>query len=159
MAIDYDLDCATRSTAAEVAGRLLGIGRDVGVFDPAVTCEGLTEGTVTRLGTWVRVLGHGPCHPWHPVVAGLGFTPTLTVAFRMAKGVEVSDQQDDMLRLIMPLLARVDGDAVLHFQFEQIWLLRRNGELTLSEEDDLWRPRRLALVPGPFRRQTHTMDD
>ncbi|MFF4401633.1 SitI3 family protein [Streptomyces sp. NPDC001480] len=159
MAIDYDLDCATRSTVDEVAGRLLAIGRGVGVFDGSVTRDGLMEGTGTRLDTWVRVLRHGPCHPWHPVVAGLGFTPTVTVAFRMAKGVEVSEQQDDMLRLVMPLLAQVDGDAVMHFQFEEVWLLRRNGQLTLNEQDVLWRPQRLALVPGPYRRQTHIMDD
>ncbi|MEW2043957.1 SitI3 family protein, partial [Streptomyces sp. NPDC005534] len=93
-----------------------------------------------------------------PIITGLGFTPTVGVGFRLAKGVEVSDQQDDMIRLVTPLLERIDGDAVLHFQFEQIWMLRRKGELSLSEDDTLWRPQRLAVVTQPYRRESHSMD-
>lgn len=158
MAIEYDLDCATKLSANEVATRLEEIGKDTGVFDASVKSERLMDGALTRLGTWVRVMKQRPPQPWHPVVSGLGFTPTVGVGFRMAKGVEVSDQQDDMLRLIVPLLERIDGDAVLHFQFEEIWMLRKSGELSLNEKDDLWRPQRLALVTQPYRRETHTMD-
>jgi hypothetical protein len=159
MAIDYNLDCATLLSVAEVATRLEDIGKAAGVFDASVTVELLMEsGVNTRLGTWVRVVEERPPQPWHPVVAELGFTPTVSVTFRTAKGVDVSDQQDDMIRLVAPLLERIDGDAVLHLQFEQIWLLRKNGELTLHEGDDLWRPQRLALMTQPCRRETHTMD-
>ncbi|MGW7549314.1 SitI3 family protein [Streptomyces sp. NPDC054770] len=161
MAIEFDLDIATGSAVAEVASRLAEVGTETGVFDASVTAERLTERGVfalSRLGTCVSVVRQEPPHPWHPVVAGLGFTPTVGVGFRMAKGVEVAEQQDDMIRLVAPLLERIDGDAVLHFQFEVIWLLRRNGELSLNERDDIWRPQRLALMRGPFRRETHSMD-
>ncbi|MGW2646760.1 SitI3 family protein [Streptomyces sp. NPDC001393] len=161
MAIEYDLDIATRSSAAEVATCLAEIGRLLDVFDTSVTGEQLADKGVfgyTRRGTCVSVIQQRQPHPWHPIVAGLGFTPTVGVGFRMGKDTETSDQQDDMIRLVAPLLERVDGDAVLHFQFEEIWLLRKNGELTLNEADDLWRPQRLALMAQPYRRETHTLD-
>jgi hypothetical protein len=161
MAIEYDLDIATGSSVAEVAARLAEAGRASGVFDTSVTPEQLmARGTfaLTRLGTTVSVLPQSVPHPWNPVVAGLGFAPTVGVGFRMAKDAEVSDQQDDMVRLVAPLLEDIEGDAVLHFQYEVIWLLRRNGELSLNERDDIWPPRRLALMTRPFRRETHRMD-
>lgn len=72
----------------------------------------------------------------------------------MGKGTETSDQQDDMILLIARLLEWVDGDAVLQYRYEEVWLLRRNGELILNEGDDLWRPKRLALMTQPYRRET-----
>ncbi|MBY8343277.1 hypothetical protein LXH13_27485 [Streptomyces spinosirectus] len=159
MAIEYDLDCATRLSALDVALPLAETGRETGLFDASVTGERLVEeGAVTRLGTWVRVVTPRPPQPWNPVVTAFGFTPTVDVRFRMAKGVEVADQQDDMIRLVAPLLTRVGGDAVLHYQYEVVWLLRKDGELSLSERDDIWRPQRLALMVQPYHRQTRTMD-
>ncbi|MFI8536685.1 SitI3 family protein [Streptomyces aquilus] len=159
MAISYDLECATEAPAAEVAALLAGIGKGVGVFDATVTAELLVgTGVNARYGTWIRVTQEQTPHPWHLVVAGLGLTPTVSVAFRVAKGVEVSEQQDDMLCLVLPLLERVGGDAVLHYQYESIWLLRKGGELSLSEDDDLWRPHRMLLVPQPYKRETHRFE-
>ncbi|MEV0641123.1 SitI3 family protein [Streptomyces sp. NPDC050619] len=161
MAIEYDLDIATGSSADAVAAWLTEIGKRIGVFDASITGEQLAAKGVfvyTSLGTCVTVIQQRPPHPWDPIVAGLGFTPTVDVGFRMGKETGTSDQQDDMIRLVAPLLERVDGDAVLHFQFEEIWLLRKNGELSLNEDDDLWRPQRLALISQPYRRETHSMD-
>jgi hypothetical protein len=112
MAIEYDLDCATPLSAHDVALRLAETGRETGLFDASVTGERLVEeGAVTRLGTWVRAVTPGPPQPWNPVVTAFGFNPTVDVRFRMAKGVEVADQQDDMIRLVAPLLTRMSGDA------------------------------------------------
>ncbi|WP_405733094.1 SitI3 family protein [Streptomyces sp. NBC_00028] len=160
MAISYDLEYATESSPAEVAARLAEIGKGIGVFDATVTPELLVDpGVNTRQGSWIRVTQVRPPQPWHPVVADLHFTPTVSAAFRMAKGVEVGDQQDDMLRLVLALLEQVDGDAVLHYQYESIWLLRKNGELSLSENDDLWRPHRVPFVTQPYKRVTHRFED
>jgi len=162
MAIEYDLDISTRSPAVEIADWLAEIGRNNGVFDAPITGGQLIDKgafVYTRLGTCITVAPQRPPHPWDPIVSGLGFAPTVSVGFRMGKEEETSDQQDDMISLVAPLLERVDGDAVLHFQFEQVWLLRKAGELSLSENDDLWRPRRLALVTQPYRRQTHIIDE
>ncbi|MFD5722541.1 SitI3 family protein [Streptomyces sp. NPDC127036] len=160
MAIEYDLDCATHLPSIAIAERLADAGKETGVFDTTASGQALVDvraGVLTRLGTWVCVTASGPLHPRHTIVAGLGFTPTVGVGFRLAKGVEVSDQQDDMIRLVTPLLTEVDGDAVLHCQLEEIWLLRRDGELSLSADDDLWRFQRLALVAPPYRRETLSM--
>ncbi|MEU6222632.1 SitI3 family protein [Streptomyces sp. NPDC047042] len=160
MAISYDLECATESSATEVAARLAEIGKGIGVFDATVTPDLLLDpGVNTRHGTSIRVTQERTPHPWHPVVADLHFTPTVSAAFRMAKGVEVGVQQDDMLRLVLPLLEQIDGEAVLHFQYESIWLLRKNGELILSENDDLWRPHRISFVLQPYKRETHRFED
>ena len=88
----------------------------------------------------------------------LGFSPTVDVGFRMDKFTDMSAQKDDMIRLVSTMLDRVPGDAVLHFQYEQVWLLRHNGEVTLSEEDDIWPPQRLAAVHQPYRRATHAFN-
>jgi len=160
MAISYDLEYATDSPAAEVAAQLAEVGKGIGVFDATVDPELLLDpGANTRHGTWIRVTEVRPPQSWHPVVADLGFTPTVSTVFRMAKNVEVSEQQDDMLRLVLALLERIDGDAVLHYQYESIWLLRKNGELSLSGNDDLWRPHRIHLVTQPYRRETHRFED
>ncbi|MFG2436844.1 SitI3 family protein [Streptomyces sp. NPDC048508] len=160
MAIEYDLDCATRLPSIALAERLADAGKKTGVFDAAASGQAVVNlrvGVLTRLGTWVCVTASGPLHPRHTIVSGLGFTPTVGVGFRLAKGVEVSAQQDDMIQLVAPLLEEVDGDAVLHCQLEAIWLLRRDGELILSGDDDLWRFQRLALVAPPYRRETFSM--
>ncbi|MBP0455937.1 hypothetical protein JFN87_00260 [Streptomyces bomunensis] len=36
------------------------------------------------------------------------------------------------------MLEQVPGDAVLHYRFEDVWLLRRGDELSLNERDALW---------------------
>src|SRR2546425_7059226 len=107
MAISYNLDIATQSSAAQVARELHGAARTIGRFDASVTPEQiLDEGAVTGLGTWIRVYEPSP-RPWNPVIADLGFTPTVSVVFRMDTLGEVSDQQDDMIRLVSRLLDRV----------------------------------------------------
>jgi hypothetical protein len=159
MAISYHLNYATQLSATEVAAQVVALGRKSGVFDAAVTAERLLgDGAATRLGMWMRVAASASPQPWDPIVTDLGFTPTVVVVFRLGNGVEASDQQDDMVRLVATLLQRIDGDAVLHFQYEEVWLLRTSGELTLSEDNDLWRPQRLALMTQPYRRETRTMD-
>ena len=104
--------------------------------------------------TRIQVVDANP-RPWNAVIEDLGFTPTVRVEFRLDKFTDMSDQKDDMIRLVSDLLDRIPGDAVLHFQYEQIWLLRRNGELSLSEQDDIWPSQRLAAVHQPFRRATY----
>jgi hypothetical protein len=92
------------------------------------------------------------------VAEDFGFMPNVRVTFRLGKFTDTVMQQDDMARLCAGVLERVPGDAVLHFQFEVIWLLRRNGVLTLNERDDVWRPERLAAVHLPYQRATHTFE-
>ncbi len=82
------------------------------------------------------------------MITDLGFSPTVSVVFRLDKQGEIADQQDDMIRLISGVLDRVPGDAVLHKDLEQIWLLRRGGDLSVSEQDDLWPPGAWQCYPS-----------
>jgi hypothetical protein len=158
MAIDFDLEIATPLPAAQVAAELCDVVRTLGLFDEAVTPEQiLKEGVRTRSDLWVRVLDASP-DPQDPVAEDLGFIPTVRVAFRLGKSTNMSAQQDDMIRLVFRLLDRVPGDAVLHFQYEYIWLLRRAGELSLNERSDLWQPQRLAAAHQPYRRATYAFN-
>lgn len=159
MAISYSLDLATPLPAAQVARELCAIARVLGLFDASVTPERvLNEGVATVLGTWIRVVEARP-RPWNAVITDLGFTPTVWVAFRLGKRDELDHQQDDMIRLVSGLLDRVPGGAVLHLDYEHIWLLRRGGDLSLNERDDLWTPNRLAALSQPYRRATHTFSE
>ncbi|MDA3626805.1 SitI3 family protein [Saccharopolyspora oryzae] len=159
MAVSYNLDMATPTPVATVAGELHDFARAIGLFDAPVTPEQLLiEGAVSRLGTWIRVVEARP-RPQNAVSSDLGFTPAVTVVFRLDKDGEVSDQQDDMIRLVSGLLDRIPGDAVLHSDFDEIWLLRRGDDLSLSEQADLWPPHRLAAVSQRYRHATHTFSE
>jgi hypothetical protein len=159
MAISYSLDLATPSPAAQVASELHDIARAFGLFDASVTPgRVLDEGVATGLGTWIRVVEARP-RPWNAVITDLGFTPTVWVVFRLGKENGATPQQDDMIRLVSGLLDRVPGDAVLHLDYEHIWLLRRGGDLSLSERSDIWPPHRLAALSQRYRRATHTFSE
>jgi hypothetical protein len=92
------------------------------------------------------------------VTEELGFAPTVRVAFRFDKFTDMSAQKDDMVRLVSDLLDRVSGDAVLHFDYEYIMLLRRDGDLSLNERSDIWPTDLLAAVRQPYRRATYAFD-
>jgi hypothetical protein len=155
MAISYDLDMATPSSALEVARALHSVALVAGLFDTSVTAElTVDEGAVTGHGTWIRV-GEETPRPWNAVITDLGFTPAVSVTFRLGKTHDMPSQQDDMIRLVSGLLERIPGDAVLHREFEDIWLLRRDGGLSLNESAELWPVQRLAAVSQPYRRATH----
>ena len=140
MAISYSLDIAADKTVVQVAWHLYDVARSAGVFDASVTPEALLEDG--------------------PVSEDLGFPPTVSGRCRLdGRRGESTDQQDDMIRVTTGLLGRVAGDAVLHFQFEDIWLLRRGAELSLNERDDLWPSERLAMVSQPSHRATHTFSE
>ncbi|MEU8506458.1 SitI3 family protein [Streptomyces brevispora] len=155
MSISYNFDMAVEQTASQVAHELCDIARTAGLFDESVTPElVLDDGALTTKGTWICV-GEQTPQPWNPVITDLGFTPTVWVRFQLARSSEHSDQEDDMVRLVSGLLDRTPGDAVLHFQFEVIWLLRRGSEVSLNERSDVWPPHRLAAVSQTFHRATH----
>ncbi|WP_086826504.1 SitI3 family protein [Allokutzneria sp. NRRL B-24872] len=159
MAIDYSLEIATPLPPAEVAHALKKAAQRNRLLGAAVAPPDLLgDGVLTGHGTWVHVSANEP-EPWDPVLVDLGLASTTTVTFRMGKSDPVHLQQDDVIALTVALLERVPGDAVLHFQLEVIWLLRRGGRLTITEQDDWWPPHRLTLLDIPYRRETHTFAD
>ncbi|WP_405004777.1 SitI3 family protein [Kitasatospora purpeofusca] len=159
MALSYNFQIATLLTVPEVGRRILEAARGLGVLAPAESVGRLLgDGAVTVRGTWIRAVPAGRL-PWgDPLIGGAAFVPTVSVAFRLDKVADISDQQDDMVRVVGGVLSAVPGDAALHLDFEDVWLVRLGGELTLSERSDVWPPGRLASVVLPFGRRTHEFD-
>lgn len=60
---------------------------------------------------------------------------------------------------MLGLLDRVTGDAVLHYEYSEVWLLRRDGQLVLSDSDDVWHPEHLARVPHRYERARLVFSD
>ncbi|WP_103353942.1 SitI3 family protein [Amycolatopsis sp. CA-128772] len=153
MAISYDLEMATSSSPEQVAHALLDVGRPLALFAASVTPDQVCrDGAVTPLRTWVRVYERNAA-PWSPLVTDFGISPTVAIGFSIYKHDHIPQQQDDLVRLTTGLLDSVTGDAVLS-GMDIIWLMRRNGELTLNERDDVWLERRLATLHQPYRRET-----
>ncbi|GAB2966886.1 SitI3 family protein [Saccharothrix stipae] len=158
MSISYSLALATPLPAAEVADALREVGVAAGLLDPATDAARLLgENAATTRGTWLRVVADEP-EPWNPLPDVLGATPTVLVVFGLAK-TDIGDQQDDVVRLVAGVLAKVPDDAVLHHDYEVVWLVRRAGALLLNERDDLWPSHRLALLHQPYRRETQSFPE
>lgn len=151
MSVSYTLEMVTPSSLVDIAGRVLRLGTDHGVFEQPTTREQVLEGTGGKLGTWIRAIDAKP-GPWNPVVEDLGITSTVSVLFWLGKQQSVHLQQDDMIRVVAGLLVELPFDAVLHMHREFIWLMRRRRELVLNDRDDLWTPPRLAMIQSSYRR-------
>lgn len=149
MAISYHLELATPLSAAEVARALHDVASTV--FVEPVQQEAALSGTVTGSGTWLRVVEYDP-QPWNVVVTDLELTPTVMAVFELGKTGDFDRQEADLVRLVSGLLTRIPDDAVLHQDHQTIWLVRRDGALTVNARDDVWSPELLALLALPNER-------
>jgi hypothetical protein len=77
--------------------------------------------------------------------------PGVSIGFRLSKFKDWEPQVRTMLQATLQLLREIPGDAVLLFNGELVWLLRKAGELTLNRRTDLWRPEFLKLVTSPYK--------
>ena len=156
MAIDYRLAFDTPGSGRRVAEVLRDAGRSDELLASSVTVDDLLAGFPTVRGTWIRVVDRASSRSFNSVEESFGFVPTVSVAFRQGHDHDYELQDDDMIRLVSALLDRVAGDAVLYFDTEdEVWLLRRHGELSVRENSDVWPEHRLALLTPPYRRATH----
>ena len=81
----------------------------------------------------------------------LGIESSVSIMFRLDKFEDREHQRNVLLRATIELLCQVPGDAALLFNGEVVFLLRKEGELTLNSGMDLWRPADLALVTLPYK--------
>jgi hypothetical protein len=88
--------------------------------------------------------------PPDPVEEQFGFTPTIEVYFGLNKFGDFEAQETDVIRLVLAVLARIPGDALFHFEHDDVWLLRRGGRVTIN--GILWKPQQIALLPQPYQR-------
>lgn len=84
------------------------------------------------------------------IAADLGIKASLLILFHLDPLENREIQRNVLLRATIELLRQVKGDAVLLFNGEVVWLLRKEGELTLNRGPDLWRPDDLALITLPY---------
>lgn len=84
------------------------------------------------------------------IAADLGISAAMLIMFRLNKFTDLEAQKKVLIRLTIELLRQVEGDAVLLFNGEVVWLLRKQGELILNSDMNLWRPDALVLVTLPY---------
>lgn len=116
--------------------------------------DDLLDGVLTLTsGLWVSVSRLDDTDPEVPTFGKeLGIDSVASVDLQQDGGRDAMAQLDEMLTVVFGLLERVPGDAVLHYEESEVWLVRRDGELILTDNDRIWIPERLARVPPPYRR-------
>jgi hypothetical protein len=102
-----------------------------------------------RGGGWFDV-DRAEYDPPDPIEDAFGFVPAVDVAFILDKFGDFEAQETDMLRLVLGVLARIPGDALLHYEHDEVWLLRSGERLTVN--DSLWTREQLALITQPYER-------
>lgn len=160
MALEHSLYLAAPQPAGEVAAIVLRDAQQASIIPSGVGVEELLQGGVTlESGLLVLVLPRPPLPFEDPMVTELGIAASTYIHFRLYTSGDRDLQVDQMLWITMATLIRLPGDAVLTFQLEPIWLLRRGGELTLSDDEQFWTPERLELVTVPYTRKAMRFPD
>jgi len=88
-----------------------------------------------------------------PFLNDFGMARAATVDFTYDSRHEGFEQQlDQLLQMVFELLDLVPGDALLHYEYYVVHLARLEGQLILSDDDDMWPPEDLVRVPVPYQR-------
>lgn len=149
MALTYSFLIDTPAGVGDVAATVSKVAVGAGLAGPDTGFAG--DGGVLTSGVLVQV-GPTTPSPFNPVLEDFGFNPTVHITFRLANLQDAAPQQDDVVRIVAGLLEHHDGDAILHFQYDVVWLLRRNGKITVCDRDTIWTNRRLQLLGRPHER-------
>jgi hypothetical protein len=138
------------ATVSQVASAARLVGRSSDSF------EG--NGSTLESGVLVQVGPKTPS-PFNPVQDNFGFTPNVLITFRLSNVEDSARQQDDMVRIVAGAFDRIDGDAILHFQYDLVWLLRRHGQITICDRDTIWTQRRIEILGRPHERGNPAFTD
>ncbi|CAA9232886.1 MAG: hypothetical protein AVDCRST_MAG50-1270 [uncultured Acidimicrobiales bacterium] len=150
MATEHLMYLAAPGPAEEVAATVLRDGQEGGLIASEVTVASVM-GEGINLGSGLRVrISHVQPDPKDPVVADMQIVPNTLFYFRLHNLEDRERQTDEVVWLALDALIRFPGDAVLTFQLEVIWLLRRGDQLWLHTEPNFWTPERLQMVPMPY---------
>lgn len=142
MSITYKLELGAAVAPSAVLGAMVDAGQ--GILDKFQGNKGTLRG-----GGWFDI-DVADYDPPDPVESEFGFAPTISVYFGLAKFGDFEAQETDVLKLALGVLARIPGDALVHLEHDEVWLLRRGGRLTVN--DSLWKPNQLALLSQPYER-------
>ena len=142
MSITYKLELGAPVAPSAVLGAMVDAGQ--GILDKFDGNKGTLRG-----GGWFDI-DVADYDPPDPVETEFGFAPTIEVYFGLNKAGDFEAQETDVLKLALGVLARIPGDALLHLEHDDVWLLRRGGRLTVN--DSLWKPNQLALLTQSYER-------
>ena len=150
MALSFAFLIDTAATGHEMAATVSEITSARGLIGHGSdSFEG--DGRTLTSGVLVQVGPKTPS-PFNPVQDDFGFTPRVLITFRLSNVEDSARQQDDMVRVVAGVLKSIDGDAILHFQYDLVWLLRRHGKIIISDRDTIWSQRRIDLLGQPHER-------
>jgi len=142
---------ASSSPIERLALNLRAVTTDAGLVAD-VGADDLVRAVLTLdSGLWVSVLQLDDTVT-DPFGTELGVQSVASVDLQLNGTRDSIEQLDEMLTVVFGLLARVPGDAVLHYEYAEVWLVRRSGDLLLADDDEIWTPDRLARVPPPYQR-------
>jgi hypothetical protein len=85
-------------------------------------------------------------------VADFGMARAAAVDFTYDGREDPDRQLDELLQVVFGLLEVVTGDAVLHYEYADVWLVRRDSQLVLSDDDQMWPPEELAGIDVQYQR-------
>jgi len=134
-----------RGTVHQAAVRIDALAQVLGGATPADATYVLTSGLLVSVSS-------PSVSDEDPFLADFGLVRAATVDFFVDSAREIETQYDQVPALVFALLEAVPGDAVLHYGYTEVWLVRRGGRYVLSDDDAAWPPERLARVDVPYER-------
>ncbi|MFJ8444223.1 SitI3 family protein [Kitasatospora griseola] len=158
MTIAHQIHLATTESAEQVAARV-GVVFErarLGAEPPAVEELLSRSGARTARGTTVSVSAPEPV-PVDVIDLQFGVPAKIRIWIEPDRDEPMAEQDDDTVALVAGLLDDMPADLVLIHNYETAWLIRRGGELVLHEDPALWPDHRLALIEGPYRRESHQL--
>jgi hypothetical protein len=146
MSITYQLDLGASTTPKAVAVAMAQIATKTVIIEQI---DG--NGGKLRGDGWFSV-DISEYDPPDPVEESFGFTPRVEIHFGLNKFNDPEGRELDVIRLTLGVLDEIPGDALFHSQHNWVFLLRRGGRLTINDDDDIWTPGHLALLPQSYER-------
>lgn len=158
----HQLELAAPTTPADDVARAV---RDAAVAagapddtDPARLLDG---NVALPSGLWVYVspLDDEDLDEPDQFATDFGIRRTVSIGFQLNGTRDAEPQMRDMLTLVFGVLDRLPADAILHYEYEEAWLLRRGGRLVINSSEGVWHPDLLAMVPQPYELATLQFSD
>jgi len=141
---------AAPGRADDVATTVLHDAQEGGLIARDITIDRVMgDGIKLESGLRLRISSVEPAAD-DPVFEDMQIVPNTLFYFRLHNLEDRDRQTDEVVWLALDALIRFPGDAVLTFQLEVIWLLRRGGQMWLHTEPNFWTPARLQMVPMPY---------
>jgi hypothetical protein len=150
----YYLDLAAEALpAARVAKAVSDAATSSGSLRSDAVLHADPGGHITLVsGLHVQLFVPEPDPDPDEVAIAFGLDRAVSVWMRQNSSRPADAQYADVVTLTVGVLHQIESDAVLHLEYDRVWLLRRRGTLVLSDDDEWWSPDLLALVNLPYER-------